>query len=152
MGTGKVYNGRVRKNDDVVLIKRTGEKVNFRVTRIYVFEGIAKVEVEEADGDSYEYFTVANDPFVGQHLENEFTSAGFTRFMVERRPLVGDASDPKFFQSLVDEFAEIFEGLDESLGEEALSLIANAITELRRLPQLEGSSLQYTPSIARAWR
>ncbi len=26
-----------------------------------------KVEVEEADGDSYEYFTVANDPFVGAH-------------------------------------------------------------------------------------
>ena len=92
------------------------------------------------------------DPFVGQHLENEFTSAGFTRFMVERRPLVGDANDPKFFQSFVDEFAEIFEGLDESLGAEALPLIANAITELRRLPQLEGSALRYTPSIARAWR
>ncbi len=92
------------------------------------------------------------DPFVGQHLENEFTSAGFTRFVVERRPLVGDARDPKFFQSFVDEFAEIFEGLDESLGTEALPLISNAIAELRRLPQLEGSSLRYTPSIARAWR
>jgi hypothetical protein len=27
-----------------------------------------KVEVEEQDGDSYEYYTVSNDPFVGQHV------------------------------------------------------------------------------------
>jgi GTP-binding protein len=48
MGTGKIYNGIVRKNDEVVLLKRDGTKVNFRVTRLYVFEGLAKVEVEEA--------------------------------------------------------------------------------------------------------
>ena len=92
------------------------------------------------------------DPFVGQHLERELTNAGFTRFGVERRPLVGNAGDPRFFQSFVDEFVEIFEGLDESLGADALQLISEGIAELARLPRLEGSSVRYTPSIARAWR
>ncbi|HRU39524.1 MAG TPA: GTP-binding protein, partial [Candidatus Goldiibacteriota bacterium] len=48
MGTGKIYNGRVGKNDEVVLLKRNGEKVRFRVTRIYTFEGLEKTEIEEA--------------------------------------------------------------------------------------------------------
>jgi GTP-binding protein len=48
MGTGKICNGRVKKGDEVTLIKRGGEKINFKVTRIYTFEGLAKLEVEEA--------------------------------------------------------------------------------------------------------
>ncbi|MBP7793232.1 MAG: translational GTPase TypA [Candidatus Goldbacteria bacterium] len=48
IGTGKIYNGRVKKDDEVVLMKPDGEKVNFRVTRIYTFEGLAKKEVDEA--------------------------------------------------------------------------------------------------------
>ncbi len=48
LGIGKICNGRVKKNDEATLIKKTGEKLNFRVTRIYTFEGLAKVEVGEA--------------------------------------------------------------------------------------------------------
>lgn len=92
------------------------------------------------------------DPFVGRVLERELKHAGFGRFELERRELVGDETNPKFFQAFVDEFAEIFEGLDESLGVEALPLIARAIAELRRLPTLPGGSIRYTPTIARAWR
>jgi ubiquinone/menaquinone biosynthesis C-methylase UbiE len=92
------------------------------------------------------------DPFVGRWLEREFAAAGFERVEIVRRQLVGDERDPRFLQAFVDEFAEIFEGLDESLGVEALPLISRAIAELRRLPQLTGSSMRYTPSIVRAWR
>lgn len=87
------------------------------------------------------------DPFVGQHLEREFAAAGFHRVEVERRPLVGDATDARFFKAFVDEFVEIFEGLDESLSVEALPLIEQAIAELRGLTEL-----RYTPVIARGWR
>lgn len=86
------------------------------------------------------------DPFVGRKLEQLFSAAGFTRVEVERRPLVGNASEPRFFKALLDEFVEIFEGLDESLGAEALPLIATAIAQLRSL-----EALAYTPVIARAW-
>ena len=64
------------------------------------------------------------DPFVGQRLETFFGGAGFARVVVDRPPLRGDSGDPPFFQAFIDEFAEIFEGLDESLGVEALPLIA----------------------------
>lgn len=92
------------------------------------------------------------DPFVGRQLEALFASAGFDRVQVDRRPMEGNRADPRFFQAFIDEFAEIFEGLDASLGREALPLIARAITELRGLGDAPGGALRYTPSIARAWR
>jgi len=92
------------------------------------------------------------DPFVGQRLEQFFDSAGFARVEFDRPPMLGSSGEPAFFQAFIDEFAEIFEGLDESLGVEALPLIQAAISELRALPSTTGSSLHYTPVIARAWR
>jgi GTP-binding protein len=47
IGTGKIYNGKVAQGDDVVLIKRTGEKIIYRVTKIFAYEGLAKVEIKE---------------------------------------------------------------------------------------------------------
>jgi hypothetical protein len=85
-------------------------------------------------------------------MEEELQSAGFERFEVTRTQLVGDANNPRFLQAFVDEFAEIFEGLDESLGAEAMPLISKAIAELRALPRLPGGAMRYTPTISRAWR
>ncbi|MDP1822419.1 MAG: methyltransferase domain-containing protein [Archangium sp.] len=87
------------------------------------------------------------DPFVGQRLEGHLATAGFERVEVERHPLIGNSNEPRFFRAFVDEFVEIFEGLDESLGLEALPLIERAISELRGLTEL-----RYTPVIARGWR
>ncbi len=92
------------------------------------------------------------DPFVGRRMEAELKAAGFQRFEVTRTELVGDSAHPLFLQAFVDEFAEIFEGLDESLGSEAMPLIAKAIAELRALPQQPGGAMRYTPTIARGWR
>lgn len=92
------------------------------------------------------------DPFVGRRLEELFAAAGFTRVQLERRPMIGTRTDPRFFQDFITEFAEIFEGLDASLGEAAVPLIARAIAELRGLWDAPGGELRYTPSIARAWR
>lgn len=92
------------------------------------------------------------DPFVGRRLESVFSAAGFSRFEVDRRPLLGEASNPDYFQAFVDEFVDIFAGLDQSLGAGAMPLISKAIGELRALPRTEGGSIGYTPSIARAWR
>lgn len=92
------------------------------------------------------------DPFVGRHLERYFAASGFERVELTRRPFLGDARDARFFQAFVDEFVEIFEGLDESLGHEALPLIERAIAHLRGLLQQPGGSLHYTPVIARGWK
>ena len=49
LGTGKICNGTIRQGDDVILMKRDGTKLLHRVTKLFVFEGMAKVEVKEAE-------------------------------------------------------------------------------------------------------
>ena len=48
LGTGRIYNGKIKKNQDVVLIKRDGELVNGKVSRIYGYDGLKKIEMDEA--------------------------------------------------------------------------------------------------------
>ena len=48
LGTGRIYNGKIEKNQEVTLIKRNGDLVNGKITRIYGYDGLKKVEMEEA--------------------------------------------------------------------------------------------------------
>jgi len=45
---GRVFAGRVKKNQQVTLIKRDGSKANFRVTKILRYAGLAQIEFDEA--------------------------------------------------------------------------------------------------------
>ncbi len=49
IGVGRVERGRVKKNQIVTLCKADGSQKNERVTRLYQFEGLKRVEVEEAE-------------------------------------------------------------------------------------------------------
>jgi len=90
------------------------------------------------------------DPFIGPKLEPYLREAGFTRIDA-RRPLIrGDASDAVFFQGFIDEFAEIFESLDEALGHKPEHDAAAA--ELRRLNRIPGAFMTYQGVIAQAWK
>jgi len=48
MGTGKIYSGSVKKGQNVVQVKVDGTKVTGKVGNIMAFEGMNKVEVDEA--------------------------------------------------------------------------------------------------------
>src|SRR6185436_15279175 len=48
LGIGRVWRGRIRQGSDVVLILRDGSQKKGRVTKLTVFEGLRRVEVEEA--------------------------------------------------------------------------------------------------------
>ena len=48
LGTGRIYNGKLTRNQEITLIKRNGDLVNGKVSRIYGYEGLKKVEMEEA--------------------------------------------------------------------------------------------------------
>ena len=48
LGTGRIYNGKITKNQEITLIQRNGELVKGKVSRIYGYEGLKKVEMEEA--------------------------------------------------------------------------------------------------------
>jgi len=48
LATGRIHNGVLRKNQEVTLIKRDGELVNFKVTRIFGAKGMERTELEAA--------------------------------------------------------------------------------------------------------
>src|SRR5437868_12719076 len=48
LGIGRVQRGKVRQTEDVILILRDGTHKKGRVTKLTVFEGLKRVEVEEA--------------------------------------------------------------------------------------------------------
>ena len=48
IGVGRVERGRIKRNEQVVLCKTDGERENVKVSKLYQFEGLKRVEVEEA--------------------------------------------------------------------------------------------------------
>ncbi|MBL8954659.1 MAG: class I SAM-dependent methyltransferase [Myxococcaceae bacterium] len=86
------------------------------------------------------------DPFIGPKLAGYLAAAGFGRIDARENPMTGDANDLVFFRGFIDEFAEIFEGLDEALG----APLTAAATELRGLIDLPGARIEYRSTIAQA--
>ncbi len=48
LGIGKIHNGRIKQGDEVILLKKDGQRISYRITKICVFSGMKKVEVKEA--------------------------------------------------------------------------------------------------------
>ncbi len=48
LGSGRVTKGKVKSGDTVTLIKNTGEVTNFKISKLYINEGIERIEVKEA--------------------------------------------------------------------------------------------------------
>lgn len=48
IGVGRVERGRIKKNQTVTLCKTDGETENVRISKLYQFEGLRRVEVDQA--------------------------------------------------------------------------------------------------------
>ena len=48
IGIGRVERGRINRNDNVVLCKADGTQENVKISRLYQFDGLKRVEVESA--------------------------------------------------------------------------------------------------------
>ena len=48
IGVGRVERGQVKKNDSVVLCRADGSQENVKISRLYQFEGLKRVEVDSA--------------------------------------------------------------------------------------------------------
>ena len=47
LGIGRINKGKIKVGENVVIVKNSGTKENFKVTKLFVNEGIKKVEVNE---------------------------------------------------------------------------------------------------------
>ena len=90
------------------------------------------------------------DPYIGKQLASLFGRAGFEKVEIHSTQIHGGGEDPVFFQGFIDEFAEIFESLDEALpGMRAQAQRASA--QLRAL-KVGGGTMDYSATIARGFR
>ncbi len=48
LGAGRITKGKISKNQTITLVKNDGKVENFKVSKIFINEGISKVEVNEA--------------------------------------------------------------------------------------------------------
>jgi len=48
IGIARVFNGRVKKGENVTLVKANGEKINGKVTKLMGFLGLDRMEIDEA--------------------------------------------------------------------------------------------------------
>ena len=48
IGVGRVERGQIKRNDSLVLCKQDGSQQNVKISRLYQFEGLRRVEVESA--------------------------------------------------------------------------------------------------------
>jgi SAM-dependent methyltransferase len=92
------------------------------------------------------------DPYIGRRLQQLFERAGFLESKAQSLPLVGDHGDSTFFRAFIEEFAEIFESLDETLGEEMVPMITDAAERLRSLARIPNGAIHYAPVIGKAVR
>lgn len=92
------------------------------------------------------------NPMVGQVLETCFTDAGFERFTLEPLVLHATTKTPDLLGRFIDEFAEILEGLDESLGAEMMPVVTKAAAQLRSLAQRPDGEMYYVPILAKGWK
>ena len=48
LAVGRLYNGTIKKNQEIILIKRDGKQVKGKVSVLYGYQGLKRVEIEEA--------------------------------------------------------------------------------------------------------
>src|SRR5699024_4325130 len=48
IGVGRVFRGTIRVGDSVVVMKKDGSQASFRVTKLFGFIGLERVEIKEA--------------------------------------------------------------------------------------------------------
>ncbi len=46
IGVGRIHNGSIKVGDNIVLISREGDRTNAKITKLYIFQNIARVETD----------------------------------------------------------------------------------------------------------
>jgi GTP-binding protein len=48
IGIARIFNGKIRKNENVTLVKADGEKLNGRISKLIGFHGLDRIDIDEA--------------------------------------------------------------------------------------------------------
>ena len=65
---GRIFNGRVKRGDNVAVSKLNGEMQRTRVTKLFVFDGLQRVEVEDAAAGDIVCLAGMSDITIGETI------------------------------------------------------------------------------------
>ena len=108
LAVGRIHNGTMKRNEDVMLIKRDGTMRKSKISVLYGYEGLKRIEIQEAHAgdivcvagldsiDIGETIADINDPVALPLIDIDEPTLAMT-FMVNDSPFVG--KDGKFVTS-----------------------------------------------------
>ncbi len=67
---GRIFNGTVRLGDPIVVLKRDGREEETRVTKLYAFEGLKRIEIEQAAAGDIVCLAGIEDINIGETIAN----------------------------------------------------------------------------------
>jgi GTP-binding protein len=70
LGLGRIFSGSIRKSDQVTLCKRDGTVARGKVTMLYTFQGLERVETDEASAGDIVAFAGLEDFTIGDTLSS----------------------------------------------------------------------------------
>ncbi len=68
IGIGRIHNGSLKVGDNVVLITKEGENINSKITKLYAFENIKRIEVKEISAGDIGAIAGLEDVDIGDTL------------------------------------------------------------------------------------
>ncbi len=70
IGVGRVHSGKIKTGESIVLITREGEKINSKISKLYSFENIKRVEVDELSAGDIGAIAGFEDVDIGDTFAN----------------------------------------------------------------------------------
>jgi len=68
IGIVRIFNGKVKKGDEYILVKASGEKIKSRVSKLIGFKGLNRIEIQEAEAGDIVAIAGFNDIDVGDSI------------------------------------------------------------------------------------
>lgn len=71
IGVGRIYRGKVKVGDNITVMKRDGSTQNFRVTKLFGFFGLKRIEIKEAKAGDIIAISGIDNIYVGETIASE---------------------------------------------------------------------------------
>lgn len=83
IATGRIYNGSIKQNSDIARISRDGTVAKFRLTGLMTFEGLDRVDVQEASAGDIVAISGIPDITIGETIADPLTPLALPVLAIE---------------------------------------------------------------------